>query len=129
MSQLQRCIKHNGTGIENGCNHGDILLHMANHLFFKVRISTNNSNSSLAHFVGWLPSITSRGFPVETTWKRRFYLVSTWNSRDVFVGLSYTLQTLANQWLPNYQINIIFSNKLSFFFQHLPLDTLWSRLH
>ena len=48
-----------------------------------------------------------------------------------FVGwLFLALQTLANQWLPNYHKNI-FSNILSldsFFSQHRPLDILWGRL-
>ena len=48
-----------------------------------------------------------------------------------FVGwLFLALQTLANQWLPNYHKNI-FSNILSldsFFSQHRALDILWGRL-
>ena len=50
-----------------------------------------------------------------------------------FVGwLFHVLQTLANQWLPNYNINMISSNILllgSFFSQHRPFDTLWVQLH
>ena len=50
-----------------------------------------------------------------------------------FVGwLFHTLQTLANQWLPNYHINMISSNILfldSFSSQHRPLDTLWGWLY
>ena len=72
---------------------GRFLLHITNHLFFTMRISTKHSNSILVHFVGWL---------------------------------FYALQTLANQWLPNYHINMISSNILSlgsFFSQHRPIDT------
>ena len=42
--------------------------------------------------------------------------------------LFHVLQTLANQWLPNYHISMISSNTLplgSSFFQHRPFDTLW----
>ena len=50
-----------------------------------------------------------------------------------FLGWFFlAMQTLANQWLPTYHINIISSNILSlgsFFFQHQPLDTLLGRLH
>ena len=46
----------------------------------------------------------------------------------LFVGwLFHALQTLANQWLPNYHINMISSNMLflgSFFSQHQPFDIL-----
>ena len=48
-----------------------------------------------------------------------------------FVGwLFHTLQTLVNQWPPNYDINIIYSNilPLGSFFQHRPLNTLWGWL-
>ena len=75
------------------------LLHMANHLFFTVTISTSHSKNILVHFVRWLFS---------------------------------AMQTLAKQELPNYQINTIFSSKLSldsFFFQHRSFETLWGRLH
>ena len=74
-------------------------LHMANHLSFSVRLITNHSNSILVLFIGWL---------------------------------FQALQILANQWLPNYLINMISSNIFSlcsFFSQHQPLDTHWSRSH
>ena len=99
VSQLQRCLKRNEAEIETCIQSLMFLLHIANHLFLTVRISTNNSNSILVHFVGWL---------------------------------FHPLQTLANQWLPNYHIIMLSSNKLSlgsFFSQHRPLDTLWDRLY
>ena len=64
-----------------------------------VRISTNQRNSILVHFVDWL---------------------------------FHALQTLANEWLSNYNISIISSNVLSlgsFFSQHRTFDTLWFQLH
>ena len=72
---------------------------MANHLSFSVRLITNHSNSILVLIIGWL---------------------------------FHALQILANQWLPNYLTNMISSNILSlcsFFSQHQPLDTHWSRSH
>ena len=64
-----------------------------------MRLITNHSNSILVLFIGW------------------FF---------------HALQILANQWLPNYLINMISSNIFSlcsFFSQHQPLDTHWSRSH
>ena len=46
--------------------------------------------------------------------------------------LFQVLQTLTNQCLPNYHINMISCNILflsSFFSQHRPFDTLWIQLH
>ena len=98
VPQLQRYPKHNGAGIETWTQSWKFQLHMDNHLFFTVRVSTNPCNSIFAHFVGWL---------------------------------FHTLQTVTNQRLPNYHINMISSNKLSlgsFFSQHQHLDTLYTRL-
>ena len=51
----------------------------------------------------------------------------------LFVGsLFHAFQTLANQWLPNYHMNMISYSKLSlaaFFSQDWPLDTPWGQLH
>ena len=50
-----------------------------------------------------------------------------------FVGwLFYIFQIGTNQWLLNYHINMLSSNKLSlssFFSQHQSLNTLWNQLH
>ena len=53
-SQLQRCPKHNGAGIETWRRSWRFPLYMANHLVFTMRISKNHSNSILIHLVGWL---------------------------------------------------------------------------
>ena len=92
-------LPHRASYLEAFIQSWRVLFHLANHLFFTVRISTNYNNSILVHFVCWL---------------------------------FHALQTLANQWLPNYHIKMISSNILSlgsFFSQHRPLDTLWGRLH
>ena len=34
----------------------------------------------------WYPTNTPRVLHVGATWKRLFHVVSTWNTRDVFVG-------------------------------------------
>ena len=50
---------------KHGCNHRDVLLHIANHLFFTVRFSTNHSNSILV-LPRWLafPHIANIRHPV-----------------------------------------------------------------
>ena len=52
--QLQRCPKFNVTGIEIWIQSWRFLLHMDNHFSSTVRISTNQRNSILVHFVDWL---------------------------------------------------------------------------
>ena len=47
--------------------------------------------------------------------------------QSAFNSMVSKLQTLANQRLPNYNINMI-SSIGSFFSQHRPLDILWGRL-
>ena len=71
---------------------------MDNNFFFTVRISTNQRNNILVHFID---------------------------------SLFHALQTLANQWIRNYNISMISSNILSlgsFFSKHRPFDTLWVQL-
>ena len=43
-----------GEGTETWIQSWRILLHIANHLFFTVRISKSNNNCILIHFVGWV---------------------------------------------------------------------------
>ena len=43
-----------GQGQEHKYNLGHILWHMPKYHFFTIKIDTNNSNSSLVPFVGWL---------------------------------------------------------------------------
>ena len=67
-----------------------------------------------------LPRLTR--FPVQKISKAQ------WSRNSKF----HALQTLANQWHPNFHINMIFSNILSlgsFFSQHPSLDTFMGQLH
>ena len=68
-------------------------MYKANHIFFTVRISANQSRDIHVQLVGWL---------------------------------FHTLQTLANECLSNYHINMLSSIILSLDFRLFLLETLWS---
>ena len=122
--------------------------------YFRVRKNENSQwFSDRIHLHGWRVSQLQRcskcyGAEIEM-WIRswRFLLdmtnhffftkrISANNSNSIFIHFVgwffHALQTLANQWLPSYHINVLSSNILSrcsFFSQHWPLETLWGWLH
>ena len=96
---LVRCPKRSGTGIEISIQSWRFLLHMDNHFSCTVRISTNETNSILVHFVDWL-----------------FHALQTLFNR-----------WLSNYHISMISSNILHLG--SFFSQHRPFDTLWFQLH
>ena len=97
--RLQRCPKRNGTGIEIWIQSWRFLLHMDNHFSFTVRISTNQRNSILVHFVDWL-------FHASQT------LANQWLSNYHISMISSNILSLG-----------------SFFLQNRPFDALSFQLH
>ena len=89
---VQKALVH---GQKHGCNHGYFCLHMANHLLFTVKISTNQSNNILVHSVAWF-----------------FHTLQTLAS-----------QWLPNYPINMISCNILYLG--SFFCQHWRFDTLW----
>ena len=97
--RLQGCSKRNRTGTKIWIQSWRFLLYMGNHFSFTVRISTNQRNSILVHFVDWL-----------------FHALKTLAN-----------QWLSNYHVNMISSNTLFLG--SFFSQHWTFDTFWFQSH
>ena len=97
--RLQRCSIRSGTGIEIWIQSLRFLFYMDKHFSSTVRISTNQRNSILVHFIDWL-----------------FHALQTLAN-----------QWLSNHHISMISSNILYLGSL--FSQHRPFDICWFQLH